>query len=129
MKSLFQFNDYALIDSSVLRGVEGGRVQYQFGSEYTVDFTIRTTGTSNELLLSPFSLARVYKQGEKGSVFLRPLYRASMPVTLEQTLVIGASKEEKSKSALILILHAQELPREGAPEKGAPGPTAAEKKP
>lgn len=129
LKSLFQFNDYALIDSSVLRGVEGGRVQYQFGSEYTLDFTIRSTGSPNDLLLSPFSLARVYKRGEKGPVFLRPVYRASMPVTLAQTLVVGASKEEKSKSALILILHAQELPREGAPEKGAPGPKAAEKKP
>ena len=28
LKSLFQFNDYALIDSAVLRGVEGGKVEY-----------------------------------------------------------------------------------------------------
>jgi hypothetical protein len=49
-----------------------------------------------------------------------------MPVTLSQTLVVGASREEKSKSALILILHAQELPR-GDAETGADGPKAASK--
>ena len=45
-----------------------------------------------------------------------------MPVTLSQTLVVGASREEKSKSALILILHAQELPRGDAEtgQQGAP---------
>ena len=47
-----------------------------------------------------------------------------MPVTLSQTLVVGASKEEKSKSALILILHAQELPAANA-EPGAAAPKAA----
>jgi type II secretory pathway component GspD/PulD (secretin) len=33
LKSLFQFNDYALIDSAVLRGTEGSVVRYQLGSE------------------------------------------------------------------------------------------------
>jgi hypothetical protein len=111
----------------VLRGVDGGLVSYQFGTEYTLDFTVRTTGSGNELLLSPFILSRIYRAGERSPVLTRPLYRATMPVTLSQTLVVGASKEEKSKSALILILHAQELPR-GDGEKGVPGPVAAEKK-
>ena len=47
---------------------------------------------------------------------MRPLYRAAMPVTLAQTLVVGASKEEASKSALILILLAEEVPRADAAE-------------
>lgn len=127
LRSMFQFNDYALIDSGVLRVVDGGRVTYQFGTDYSLEFTVRTAGTGNELLLSPFSLSRIYRSGEHGPILLRPLYRAAMPVTLSQTLVIGASKEERSKSALILILHAQELPR-GDAEKGAQGAVAAEKK-
>ena len=126
LKSMFQFNDYALIDSVVLRTAEGGRVDTQFGEEYTLSFTVRTAGAGNELLLSPFTLSKVYKSGERSAVFLRPLYRSSMPVTLSQTLVVGASREEKSKSALILILHAQELPR-GDAETGADGPKAASK--
>jgi hypothetical protein len=36
-------------------------------------------------------------------------------VTLNQTLVVGASKEEGSKNALILILLAQETARPGSP--------------
>jgi hypothetical protein len=129
LKSVFQFNDYALIDSAVLRGIEGGRVQYQFaGGDYILDFSIRNTGAGGDLLLSPFTLSRLWNPPGQAA-FVRPLYRASMPVTLSQTLVIGASKEEKSKSALILILLAQETPRGDAPEKGAPGPKAAEKRP
>ncbi len=129
LKSMFQFNDYALIDSVVLRATEGGRVETQLGEEFSLSFTVRTAGSGNELLLSPFGLSRIYKSGRPGAVFLRPLYRSSMPVTLSQTLVVGASKEERSKSALILILHAQELPRGDAPGKGAPGATTVEKKP
>jgi hypothetical protein len=124
LRSLFAFNDYALIDSGVLRGVEGGRVQCQLGSEYTLDFTIRPA-SGDELLLSPFSLSRIYKT-EKSAAFIRPLYRAAIPVVLSQTLVVGASKEESSKSALILILLAQELPRADA-GKGANGPKTVEK--
>ncbi len=48
-----------------------------------------------------------------------------MPVSLGQTLVVGASKEEKSKSALILILLAQETPRGDAPDHG-PEPRGSE---
>jgi hypothetical protein len=130
LKSMFQFNDYALIDSVVLRAAEGGRVDAQFGEEYLLSFTVRPAGAAgNELLLSPFSLSKVYKTAEKSgrrAALLRPLYRSSMPVTLSQTLVVGASKEEKSKSALILILHAQELPS-GAAEPGTAAPKAAAK--
>jgi hypothetical protein len=125
LRSLFAFNDYALIDSAVLRGVEGGRVQYQLGSGYILAFTIRPAGSGDELLLSPFSLSRIYKT-EKSAAFIRPLYRAAIPVVLSQTLVVGASKEESSKSALILILLAQELPRADA-GKGANGPKTVEK--
>ena len=125
LKSLFQFNDYALIDSAVLRGVEGGRVEYEFGGEYLLSFTIRPAGEGKELLLAPFALSRERK--DKGYLFLKPLYRASIPVTLSQTLVVGASKEEASKSALILILLAQENPRADAPEKGTAGTKAADK--
>ena len=128
LKSLFQFNDYALIDSSVLRGVEAGRVQYQFAEGYIIDFTIRNPGAGNDLVLSPFSLSKLWHPPGYAA-FVKPLYRASMPVSLGQTLVVGASREEKSKSALILVLLAQETPRGESPEKGPTAPKAAEKKP
>lgn len=126
LKALFQFNDYALIDSAVVRGVEGGTVKYQFGSEYTISFGIRPAGSGGELLLSPFALSKVWNKPGEAS-FLRPLYRTSIPITLNQTLVLGASREEASKSALILILLAEEAPRADA-EKGTAGAKAAEKR-
>jgi len=127
LKTLFQFNDYALIDSAVLRGVEGGSLRYQLGPEYLLSFSIHPGAPeSHELLLSGLSLSRVYSDPGKAT-FLKPLYRTSVPITISQTLVLGASRDEASKSALILIILAEEAPRADA-EKGAAGAKAAEKK-
>jgi len=51
-----------------------------------------------------------------------------MPITINQTLVVGASREERSKSALILILLAQELSRSEV-EKGAADARTVERHP
>jgi hypothetical protein len=126
LKSLFQFNDYSLIDSAVLRGVEGGRVEAQFGTEYRLAFTVRSPGAGNDLVLSPFVLSKLWNPPGQAA-FIKPLYRAAMPVTLAQTLVVGASRDEASKSALILILLAEEVPRADAP-KGEAGPKSVEKR-
>lgn len=129
LRSLFQFNDYNLIDSTVMRGIEGGPVAAQLGEEgdaYLLNFWIEPTGSGDQLLLSPFSLSRL-RRNPQGRIVPVALYRAPMPVTLNQTLVVGASKEEGSKNALILILLAQETPRAGA-EKGTDGQRTVEKK-
>ena len=128
LKSLFQFNDYALIDSTVLRGVEGRRVDCRLGDDYALSFTIGPAGSGDDLLLAPFTLSRVRVADQMGRLTLTPLYRASMPITINQTLVVGASKEEQSKSALILIVLAQELPRAEV-EKGLAGSKTVEKRP
>ncbi len=127
LKSLFQFNDYALIDSAVLRGIEGRRVECRLGEEYALSFAIGPAGESSDLLLAPLTLSRV-REGDTGRLILTPIYRAPMPITLNQTLVIGASREERSKTALILILLAQELPRSEV-EKGTAGGHTVEKRP
>jgi hypothetical protein len=116
LKSMFQFKDYALIDSAVLQGLEGHPISYKLGEEYVVSFSIGLAGAGDELMLSPFALSRV-KKNEQGRLITVPLYRTAIPVTLNQTLVLGASREEASKNALILILLAQEMPRPGAGEK------------
>ena len=51
-----------------------------------------------------------------------------MPVTIAQTLVVGASKEEGSKNAIILILLAEEVPA-GRRPGGQAGPRTVEKRP
>jgi hypothetical protein len=130
LKSLFQFNDYSLIDSTVMRGIEGGPVATQLGEEadaYMLNFWIEPSGSGDQLLLSPFSLSRL-RRNAQGRIVPVALYRAPMPLTLNQTLVVGASKDEGSKNALILILLAQETPRDGA-EKGTDGQKRVEKKP
>ena len=112
LKSMFQFNDYSIIDSAVMQGVEGLPVSYRLGEEYILTFSIGPAGAGDELLLSPFALSRL-KRDEKGHPSPVTLYRAAIPITLNQTLVVGASKEEGSKNALILILLAQETARPG----------------
>jgi hypothetical protein len=114
LKSMFQFNDYALIDSAVIQGVEGRSVSYRLGEQYLLSFSIGPAGSGDELLLSPFGLSRL-KKDEQGRLDVVPLYRAPIPITLNQTLVVGASREEGSKNALILILLAQETARPGSP--------------
>ena len=114
LKSLFQFNDYTLIDSAVIQGVEGRAVSYTLGEEYVLSFSIGPAGSGDELLLSPLGLSRIKKDAQ-GRPYMQPLYRAPIPVTLNQTTVVGASREEGSKTALILIVLAQETARPGSP--------------
>ncbi len=112
LKALFHFNDYTLIDSAVVQGAEGRTLSYRLGGEYVLNFTIGPAGTSDQLLLSPFQLSR-WKKNVQGQLYPVPLYRAAIPIQLNQTLVVGASREEGSKNALILILLAQETARPG----------------
>jgi hypothetical protein len=114
LRSMFQFKDYALIDSAVITGVEGKPVSYRLGEEYVLTFSIGPVGLGDELLLSPIALSRL-KKNDQGRTVSVPLYRASVPVALNQTLVLGASRDEASKNALILILLVQEQARPGQP--------------
>ncbi|MGH9398792.1 MAG: secretin N-terminal domain-containing protein [Thermoanaerobaculia bacterium] len=127
LKALFQFNDYALIDSAVLRGVEGEPISYRLGDDYQISFTIGRSSFGEVLLLSPFTLSRM-KKNEQGRVVPVPLYSNAMPIELNQTLVVGASREEASKSALILIILMQEIPAPGASDKGPGGTKTVERK-
>lgn len=126
LKALFQFNDYTLVDSAVLRGVEGEGIAYRLGEEYQVSFTIGRSSFGEVLLLSPFVLSRM-KKNEQGKVVPAQLYRAAMPIELNQTLVVGASRDETSKSALILVLLMQEIAPPGAPDKGLAGMKTVER--
>jgi len=125
LKSLFQFNDYTLIDSAVLRGVEGEGISYRLGEEFQIAFTIGRSSFGDVLLLSPFVLSRL-KKNEQGKAVPVQLYKNAMPIELNQTLVVGASRDEASKTALILILLMQEIPT-GQNEQGPPGTKTVEK--
>lgn len=114
LKSMFQFKDYALIDSAVITSVEGKPVSYRLGDEYVLTFSIAPVGVGDEMLLSPIALSRL-KKNDQGRTVSVPLYRASVPVALNQTLVLGASRDEASKNALILILLVQEQAQPGFP--------------
>lgn len=116
LKTMFQFKDYSLIDSATLQGIEGHPVTWKLGEDFVVAFTIAPTGAGDELMLSPFALSRI-KKTEQGRTVTVPLYRTAISIALNQTLVLGASKEEASRTALILVLLAQEAPRASAGDK------------
>jgi hypothetical protein len=127
LKSLFQFNDYTLLDSTVLQGSEGSPMSARLGEEFVLTMQVAPAGEGNELLLSPLALSRLRKD-ERGRTIPVPLYRARIPLTLNQTTVVGASKDEASKTALILILRVQENPRAEI-ERGTTGQKTVEKNP
>jgi hypothetical protein len=127
LREVFRFNDYSLIDSAVLGGAEGDSVSYLLGGEYRLTFRIDPAGQGSTLRLSAFALARE-RTAANGRRVDFPLFRTSLNVGLNQTLVIGASKEEASKKALLLILLVQESPRPNS-EKGVAGINSAEKNP
>ena len=124
LREVFRFNDYSLIDSAVLGGAEGETVSYLLGGEYRVGFRIDPVGQAPVVRLSRFTVSRERPDG-RGRAIAKALYRTTLNVGLNQTMVVGASKEEASNKALILILLVQEAPRPNA-EKGAAGVRAAE---
>ena len=126
LKALFQFNDYTLIDSAVLRGTEGQEVSYRLGDDYQISFTIGRSSFGEVLMLSPIVLSRM-KKSEQGRLAPVQLYKTTMPIELNQTLVVGASRDESSKNALILVLLMQELPSPGDTERGPAGTKSVEK--
>jgi len=127
LREVFRFNDYSLIDSAVMGGAEGESVSYLLGGEYRLTFRIEPAGQGSTLRLTAFALARE-RAGANGRRFDVPLFRTTLNIGLNQTLVIGASKEEASKKALLLILLAQENPRPTS-EKGVAGINSAERNP
>jgi hypothetical protein len=127
LKSLFQFNDYAIIDSAVLRTVEGEMASYHLGDDYQVSFTIARSSFGGVLVVSPFVLSKM-KKNDQGKLAPVQLYRSGLTIELNQTLVVALSRDESSKQALILILLAQEVPSPGASEKGPGGMKTVERK-
>lgn len=127
LREVFRFNDYSLVDSAILQGTEGETVSYLLGGQYRVGFQIDPAGQATTLRLSQFALSRE-RVVERGRRVETPLFRTTVNVGLNQTMVIAASQEEASKKALILILFVQETPRANA-GKGISGIKAAEVKP
>jgi len=126
LASYFHFNDYELIDSAVLRSAEGQEAACRLGDDYQVSFTIERSSFGQTLLLSPFVLSRM-KKDAGGRAAPTQLYKTAMAVEPNQTLVVGASRDEASKTALILILLVQEQPTAGGTEKGPPGTKTVER--
>jgi hypothetical protein len=127
LRNVFRFNDYSLIDSVVLQGSEGESVSSLLGGQYRVTFRIEPSGQAPLVRLARFALSRE-RQFFSGRKFEIPIYRTTLNVGLNQTMVVGASKEEASNKALILILLVQEAPR-GNPDKAATGINSAEARP
>jgi hypothetical protein len=127
LREVFKFNDYSLVDSAILQGTEGETVSYLLGGHYRVAFQIDPAGQATTLRLSQFALSRErIVEGVKRVE--TPLFRTTVNVGLNQTMVIAASQEEAAKKALILILFVQETPRASA-GKGISGIKAAEVRP
>ena len=119
LREVFRFNDYSLIDSAVLGASEGETVSSLLGGEYRLG-----SGSNRRVRRrssgSPASRSRASAPFRAGARFDIPVYRTTITAGLNQTMVVGASRERASNKALILILLVQEAPRPNA-EKGTFG--------
>jgi Bacterial type II/III secretion system short domain len=125
LREVFRFNDYSLIDSTVLGGSEGETVSSLLGNEYRLGFQIEPAGQAPLVRLARFTLSRERAMIPGGRKFAIPVYRTTITAGLNQTMVVGASRERASNKALILILLVQEAPRPNS-EKGLSGVNSAE---
>ena len=90
LKSMFQFNDYALIDSVVLRVTDGGRVESQLGEEYVLSFTVTDRGLRQRaaaFALRPVPDLEVRRR------------RAAVPAAALPLLDAGDARRRRSSSA------------------------------
>ena len=124
LREVFRFNDYTLIDSAVLGASEGESVSSLLGSEYRLGFRIEPAGQAPLVRLARFTLSREHTL-PGGRKFDIPVYRTTITAGLNQTMVVGASRERASNKALILILLVQEAPNPNA-DKGVSGINSAE---
>ena len=87
----------------------GQPLAYRLGGEYILTFTIGPAASERRAAALALSARPLEERPEPG----RRLGRSTAPrsrSSSNQTLVVGASREEGSKNALILILLAQEVP-------------------
>jgi hypothetical protein len=102
LRKLLPFAGYQLLDRAELASREGQAVQHELAGGYRVSFLLGTVVDERRVRLGDFRLVRA----EDGLELLR----ANVTLPFPQTLVLAATREAASPTALMLVVKG-ELPK------------------
>ena len=121
LSDLLKYTSYDKIDELVVTAEEGGPVSARIGNSYHVDFRLDgDPGSRGKLRLRNFQVNRV-RQGDDGTEQLSHVFRTSVNLKLDQPFVLGATRDEQSRTALLIVLLAQGwtgIPRRSGSDHG-----------
>jgi hypothetical protein len=104
LADLLRYSQYDRIDEIVVTGEEGVTLSSRMGGEYSVDFAIDgDPGGRGELRLRNFKVSRI-RRDERGNEQLSHVFATTVNLKLEKPFVLGATRDEKSRSALVIVL-------------------------
>lgn len=107
LADLLRWSNYDRIDEIVVTGEEGAQLSARMGGEYTVEFQLEgDVHGRGEVRLRNFRVARI-RRDEKGNEQLSHVFGTSVNLRLDKPFVLGATRDEQSRSALLIVLNAQ----------------------
>jgi len=107
LANLLRYSQYAPIDEIVVTGEEGGSLIARIGTEYQIEFTIEGVAAGqSQIRLRNFQVSRI-KKDDHGDELLSHVFRTSVNLQLEKPFVLGAARDEQSRTALLIALLAK----------------------
>ncbi len=97
------YEQYNLIGSSKVRGLEGERMTFQVGGDYAVRFRLGTIIGDQRLRLADFEVALMPSNGDAV-----PLLRSHLNLWLSRTMVLALSAGKESSTALMVVVRCRE---------------------
>ena len=107
LKQFLPYQGYRFVDSGAVRTMAEG--SFRLGTAYDVRLRFRWSAfpVRRELTVDGFRLGLLYKNEDGGEEF-KQLLSTSFSSTVGETVVVGTSKLNGSKEALIVLLTAEE---------------------
>ncbi len=104
---VLKFNQYVLLDTSLVHSEEGQTSVVTLAKEYQLNFVTDVIQEGNGIIrLKNFQLKKRKKDGNAKESFV-PLISLTLNLRNAETLVLGASRFEESDQALMVILLAK----------------------
>lgn len=103
LHELLRFDTYRVVAQATLQTREGEIVRYDLGSIYRVRFRLGTA-IQQRLKLKGFTIERGAKPAAAKSP---PLIHADLNLWLSEPLVLGLTRDESSKHALMVVVRGQ----------------------
>jgi hypothetical protein len=101
---VLKFNQYALLDSGLIECQEGESSVLSLARDYQLSFLTEIVQEKGSIIrLRDFQLKKRKKDSDGKEIFA-PLITVTLNLRNAETLVLGASRFEESKQALLIIL-------------------------